>query len=128
MNIKLLEVRFGTGGGSALAHLYGQERISMFDRRPYVAVHITFTHHSILPDSACAHPNQVILPRKGERPHLRINFLLDPPMYANGVFDWPEPGEIMGGLTQAIELIVSAAVQLYGPDYDREVYANTVAL
>ena len=130
MNIKMIEVKFGNCGGSALAHLYGPAQTTMFDRRPYIAVHLSFTLHRHRPDSdsAFAHPNLVILPMEGEMPFLRIEFLLDPPLYADCAFKWPDAKEIGNELTQAIGKIVAVAVQLYGPGYGREVYANSVAL
>ncbi len=128
MNIKLIEVRFGNSAGSAFAHLYGPERTTMFDRRPYIGVHVSFTLHREQPDFPSDHPHLVILPIEGELPFLRMDFLFDPPHYSDSSFSWPNLTAIRDELTGAMAKIVSAAVQLYGPGYGREVYANSVAL
>lgn len=128
MNIKLIKVKFGNCAGSALAHIYGPERKTMYDRRPYLAVHLTYVLKRDPPESATDHPNTIILPIEGEMPFLRVDILLDPPRYSECEYKWPDATEIRDDLAQAISKIVSAAMQLYGPGYEREVYANTVAL
>lgn len=128
MNLELTQFNFGRGGGSALAHVYGSERPSIFDRRPYLAVHLSFTLHRDPPDSDRATRDLVVLKIDAGAPFLCIGFLSDPPMHVDRDLSWPHPSEYRGKLAQAIAKMVTIAVKLNGLDDSADAHANSSVL
>jgi|JI10StandDraft_1071094.scaffolds.fasta_scaffold311565_2 hypothetical protein len=128
MRLKLIELKFGYCGGSALAHVYGPERASIFDSRPYLAVHISFTLHRDRPDSDRTSQDLLVLPIDAVTPFLCIGFLSDPPMHTDRDLSWPHPSEYRTKLAHAIAKMVTAALQIDGADHSGEAHADTVAL
>lgn len=117
MKLKVTQLNFGYGGGSASAYLYGPEPANVFDRRPHVAIHINFTLHRDRPDFEKATQDLVTLPIDTATPFLCVGFLSDPPMHTDRDLNWPLPSEYRDKLTQAIAKMVSVAIQTNDAGY-----------
>ena len=117
MKLKVVQLNFGYGGGSASAYIYGPEPTNVFDRRPHLAIHINFTLHRDRPDFESATQDLVTLPIDTATPFLCVGFLSDPPMHTDRDLSWPHPSEYRDKLTQAIAKMVSVAIQTSDADY-----------
>jgi len=111
MKLKVIQLNFGYRGGSATAYVYGPDPGCAFERRPHLAVHISFTLHRAQPEFDRATQDLVVLPAGTLTPFLFVGFLSDPPMFADRALSWPSPGEYRNKLTHAIAKMVAVAVE-----------------
>jgi len=116
MKLKVIQLNFGYGGGSASACIYGPEPADVFARRPQLAIHINFSLHRDRPDFESATQDLVTLPIATATPFLCVGFLSDPPMHTDRDLSWPQPSEYRHKLTQAIAKMVSVAIQTSDAD------------
>lgn len=117
MKLRVVQLNFGYGGGSASAYIYGPEPTDVFAPRPHLAIHISFTLHRDRPDSVCTTQDLVVLPIDSATPFMCVGFLSDPPMHTDRDLNWPRPSEYRNRLTQAIAKMVSVALQTSDADY-----------
>jgi len=80
MKPNVTQLNFVYLGGSATAKIYGPTPANAFDRRPHLAIHISFTVHSDRPNFEQATQDLVSLPVATATPYLRVEFLSDSPM------------------------------------------------
>lgn len=111
MKLKVIQLNFGYRGGSATAYIYGPDPACTFERRPHLAVHVSFTLHHHQPEVDLSTQDLVVLPADTLTPFLLVGFLSDPPMFADRDLSWPHPSEYRNKLTDAIARMVTVAIR-----------------
>jgi hypothetical protein len=108
VKLKIIQLNYGDGGGSATAYIYGPRPASALDRRPYLAIEIGYTVHSNIPD--CDQATQEVVPLPGNvRAYARIGFLLERPVFSSMEQRWPPPSEYRPKVARMLANMIGTA-------------------